>query len=131
MFKRRFSDGTTFSDNTFLWDDKTKDFDSLILVVYDKNELLNFLKMYVEDINILICIFNQKLYSSLTFLNGLHNLFLLDASRIKSDISNDLKSYFKDDFNMKEKLGLASFIDLHTDKNINIKLMRLINSKGA
>ena len=47
MFKRKFKDEFEFSEDSFLLknEEKSKDFDRSIFVVYEKSELIDFLKL--------------------------------------------------------------------------------------
>jgi hypothetical protein len=98
MFKRKFKDEFEFHENSFsdLNEKESLDFDRCIYVVYNKTEFLDFLKLDKNGRNILVCLFNKQLYSSLTFLNDLKNLIMIDGSNNKAEIMKDLKSYFKE-----------------------------------
>ncbi|RKR04725.1 hypothetical protein C8C83_4059 [Flavobacterium sp. 90] len=105
MFKRKFKDEFEFHENSFSGtnENETLDYDRCIYVVYNKNEFLDFLKLDKKGTNILVCLFNKQLYSSLTFLNELKSLIMVDGSNNKAQIMKDLKSYFraKSDFAMQ------------------------------
>lgn len=96
MFKRRFKDEFDFSESSFLsvYENESEDFDRFIYVVYDKFELLEFLKLDRKDSNVLLCLFNKQLYGSLSFLEEVKNLILLDSSKTRKEIIRELKSYF-------------------------------------
>ena len=98
MFKRRFKDDFEFHESSFLAVDENEstDFERCIYVVYNKTEFLDFLKLDKKGTNILVCLFNKQLYSSLSFLDDLKNLILLDGTRNKAEIIKDLKLYFKE-----------------------------------
>jgi hypothetical protein len=95
MFKRKFKDEFDFSESSFLsqYENESEDFDRFIYVVYDKFELLEFLKLDRKDSNVLLCLFNKQLYS-LSFLEEVKNLILLDSSKTRKEIVRELKSYF-------------------------------------
>ena len=97
MFKRKFKDEFDFSGNTFLIENENdyKNFDRSIFVVYDKSEMIEYLKLEKKGSNVLVCVFNKQLYSSLTFLQEINNLILLDESKTKPEIVKDLKAHFK------------------------------------
>lgn len=101
MFKRKFKDEFEFYENSFLAVDENEslDFDRCIYVVYNKTEFLDFLKLDKKGTNILVCLFNKQLYSSLTFLNDLKNLIMIDGTNNKAEIIKDLKLYFKEKTN--------------------------------
>lgn len=96
MFKRKFKDEFDFSESSFLskHENESKDFERFIYVVYDKSELLEFLKLDRKDSNVLLCLFNKQLYGSLSFLEEVKNLILLDSSKTRKEIIRELKSYF-------------------------------------
>jgi hypothetical protein len=104
MFKRKFKDEFEFYENSFeaINENETVEFDRCIYVVYDKSEFLDFLKLDKKGTNVLVCLFDKQLYSSLAFLEELKNLILLDGSKNKAEIIQDLKLYFKEkkDFSM-------------------------------
>jgi len=97
MFKRKFKDEFDFSGNSFLIENENdyKDFDRSIFVVYDKSEMIDYLKLEKKGTNVLVCLFNKQLYSSLSFLQEINNLILLDESKTKPEIVKDLKDHFK------------------------------------
>ncbi|WP_316635361.1 hypothetical protein [uncultured Flavobacterium sp.] len=97
MFKRKFKDEIDFHENSFsaVNENESLAFDRCIYVVYNKSEFLEFLKLDKSGANILVCLFNKQLYTSLTFLNELKNLIMVDGSKSKAEITKDLKSYFK------------------------------------
>ncbi|KAF2515576.1 hypothetical protein [Flavobacterium foetidum] len=96
MFKRKFKGEFEFSEDLLF--SKTNDairFNRYIYVIYDKFELLQFLKMEQDDKNALICLFDKQLYNSLFFLEEIKNFILLDASKTRTEIIKDLKVHFK------------------------------------
>ncbi|SHM36369.1 hypothetical protein [Flavobacterium saccharophilum] len=97
MFKRKFKDEFDFSGNSFLIENENdyKDFDRSIFVVYDKSEMIDYLNLEKKGTNVLVCLFNKQLYSSLSFLQEINNLILLDESKTKPEIIKDLKAHFK------------------------------------
>ncbi|WP_337966150.1 hypothetical protein [uncultured Flavobacterium sp.] len=101
MFKRTFKDEFDFYENSFstVNENEVLDFDRCIYVVYNKTEFLDFLKLDKKGTNILVCLFNKQLYTSLTFLNDLKSLIMIDGSNNKAEIIKDLKSYFKEKAN--------------------------------
>ncbi|QOG00566.1 hypothetical protein [Flavobacterium sp. MDT1-60] len=97
MFKRKFKDEFDFSGNSFLIENENdyKDFDRSIFVVYDKTEMIDYLKLEKKGANVLVCLFNKQLYGSLAFFQEINNLILLDESKTKPEILKDLKAHFK------------------------------------
>lgn len=96
MFKRKFKAEFDFSENSFLIEneDDYKDFDRSIFVVYDKAEMIDYLRLEKKGSNVLVCLFDKHLYSGLTFLQEINNLILLDESKTKPEIVKDLKAHF-------------------------------------
>lgn len=96
MFKRKFKAEFDFSEKSFLIENENdcKDFDRSIFVVYDKSEMIDYLKLEKKGPNVLVCLFNKQLYSGLTFLQEVNNLILLDESKTKPEIVKDLKAHF-------------------------------------
>ena len=78
MFKKKFGHEFEFIDNAVLdqKQDNIENFDKLVLVVYNKFELIEFLKLYKKATNILVCIFNKNLYIGLNFLEEFNDLVL-------------------------------------------------------
>lgn len=97
MFKRKFKDEFDFSGNSFLIENESDytNFDRSIFVVYDKTEMIDYLKLETKGTNVLVCLFNKQLYNSLMFLQEINNLILLDQSKTKTEIVKDLKAHFK------------------------------------
>lgn len=98
MFRRKFKDEVEFSEDSFLLKNKSKskDFDRSIFVVYEKEELIEFLKLDKKGSNVMLCFFNKQLHSSLVFIEGIKSFFIIDASKTRREIVTDLKMYFTD-----------------------------------
>lgn len=97
MFKRKFKDEFEFSEESFLLENNTKfkDFERSIFVIYEKSELMEFLKLDKKGTNVMVCFFNKHLHNCLLYFDGIKNLVMLDASKSRTEILNDLKFYFK------------------------------------
>lgn len=97
MFKRKFKNEFDFLENSFLIEneDEFKDFDRSIFVVYDKAEMIDYLKLEKRGSNILVCLFNKQIFGSLAFLQEINNLILLDGTKTKPEIMKDLKAYLR------------------------------------
>ena len=93
MFKRKFKNEFNFFENSFLIDNENdyKDFDRSIFVVYNKSEMIDYLKLEKKGSNVLVCLFDKKLYTSLAFLQEINNLILLDESKTKPEIVKETK----------------------------------------
>lgn len=96
MFRRRFKNEFDFFENPFLYknDNEATEFDRSIFVVYDKSELLEFLQLEKKGTNVLVCLFNKQLHDSLSFLQEVKSLILLDSSKTRNEIIKELKLYF-------------------------------------
>ncbi|MCA1919688.1 MAG: hypothetical protein LDL38_09835 [Flavobacterium piscis] len=97
MFKRRFKNEFDFFENSFLSknENEAAKFDRSIYVVYDKSELVEFLQLEKKGTNVLVCLFNKQLYDSLSFLQEVKSLILLDSSKTRIEIIKELQSHFK------------------------------------
>ncbi|WP_428232282.1 hypothetical protein [Flavobacterium sp.] len=95
MFKKNFVHEFNFSENSFLCKSEQIDFDSSIFVVYNKSELLDFLRLDKKGENVLVCLFNKQLYDSLSFLGEVKNSFLLDNFKTRIEIIKELRLHFK------------------------------------
>lgn len=98
MFKRNFRTEFDFFENSFMSDsedeNKSEQFDRSIFVIYDKFELMQFLKLEKKGSNVLLCLFNKQLYDNLFFLDEIKSLILLDCSKTRSELMTELKQYF-------------------------------------
>lgn len=97
MFKRRFKSEFDFFENPFLYqnENESTEFDRSIFVVYDKSELVEFLQLEKKGSNVLVCLFNKQLHDSLSFLQEVKSLILLDSSKTRFEIIKELKLYFQ------------------------------------
>jgi len=97
MFKRRFKNEFDFFENSLLSENANEaaKFDRSIYVVYDKSELVEFLQLEKKGTNVLVCLFNKQLYDSLSFLQEVKSLILLDSSKTRIEIIKELQSHFK------------------------------------
>lgn len=87
-------------DNEFIFDSfkKVKEFKSLskdyilvIFVIYTEAELEDLMKVYKNDIPLIVCSFNKNILNS---LKNNENMLLVDTSKVRSEILLDLKTYF-------------------------------------
>ncbi|MCP2028230.1 hypothetical protein L1276_003400 [Flavobacterium sp. HSC-32F16] len=121
MFKRKFKNNFEFSEDSFLLKNESKpgNYDRSIFVVYDKTELLDFLRLEKKGTHVMVCLFNKQLHNSFSFFKDIKNLFLIDGSQSRTEIFKDLSVYFssKSDFvpkipNMKRSKLNSSEIKL-------------------
>ncbi|SEP04681.1 hypothetical protein SAMN05444671_4520 [Flavobacterium sp. CF108] len=111
MFKRKFKDDFEFYEDSFLLENRSipKDFEGSIFVVYNKIELIYFLKLEKKGTNVMVCFFNKQLHNSLLYFNEIKNLKLLDASKSRNELLKELKSYFKDTSDFISKMPEIKF----------------------
>lgn len=65
----------------------------VVLVIYKEEDLNNFFKIYKIGTPIVVCSFNKR---AMDFLEGLSDVVLLDTSKIRSEILQQLHFYFQD-----------------------------------
>ncbi|AWK06546.1 hypothetical protein HYN56_20875 [Flavobacterium crocinum] len=96
MFKRRLKADFDFFEKSFFdhSEDKTKEYDRIVYVVYDKQELLGFLQENRSS-NVLVCLFDKQFYTSLSFLDIMNNLILFDECKTRQEIFKEIKTFFK------------------------------------
>jgi hypothetical protein len=97
-----------FIECTFLKADqikKNKDFDAFVCVVYNKVELFEFLKLERKGRNVLVCLFNEKLYKNISFLQDNNDLILLGGYKTRKTCIKDLKQFLKNTLESKEQLN--------------------------
>ena len=106
MFKKDLINEFKFSECSFLKADQIekKDFNAFVFVVYNKLELIEFLKLEKKSRNVLVCLFDEKLHSDISFLEEINNLIILDGYKTRSTSMRDLKLYLKSTSKSQEKL---------------------------
>ncbi|WP_433831772.1 hypothetical protein [Flavobacterium anhuiense] len=111
MFKRRFKDQFEFIEDSFLHE-TVKESDRIVYVIYNHNELLQFLSQGKKEANTLVCLFNVQFYRSLSFLEVTDNVMLFDESKTRTEILKELKKFFnsKLDFKTDKKKFMPSKI---------------------
>lgn len=105
MFKKKLTNEFSFSENSFLYtnENESTEFDRSVFVVYDKFELVEFLKLDKKGANVLVCLFNKQLYDSLSFLEEVKSLILLDNFKTGDEITKELKMHFKNNSDLVPK----------------------------
>jgi hypothetical protein len=63
----------------------------IVFVIYTEEDLLDFLKVYGKGIPLVVCAFNKRIVE---VLKDLKDVFLLDTSKIRSEILDQLNFYF-------------------------------------
>lgn len=107
MFKRKFKDEFEFSEDSFLLKNKAKtaNFDYSVFVVYDYAELVDLFELESINTNFMVCLFSKHLYNSLSLIEEIKDLILIDASKNKAELFEDLKLYFKKSSSLLPKLS--------------------------
>ncbi|WP_316632271.1 hypothetical protein [uncultured Flavobacterium sp.] len=105
MFKKDLINEFKFSECSFLKADQIekKDFNAFVFVVYNKLELIEFLKLEKKSKNVLVCLFDEKLHSNISFLEEINDLIILDGYKTRSASIRDLKLYLKNTSKSQEK----------------------------
>jgi len=101
MFKRRFKEELDFIEDSFFDGTTAKEFDRIVFVIHNHNELLNFLGQEKRGANILVCLFNVQHYRSLSFLESTNNFILFNESKTKPEILKELKVFFDNTLDSK------------------------------
>lgn len=111
MFKRKFKGEFEFSEDSFLLtnENNSNSFDHSVFVVYEYSELLDFFELEGINSNFMVCLFSKHLYNSLSRIEEIKDLILIDASKTKTEIFEDLKSCFKNSSSLIPKLSKKSF----------------------
>ncbi len=76
----------------------------IVFVIYSEDELIDFMRVYKRGIPLIVCTFNEKLFLT---MRQIDEIYLLDTSKLKSEIIIEFKSYLK----------LASFSLIENIKN--------------
>lgn len=107
MFKRKFKGEFEFSEDYFLprKSDRSGGFDHSVFVVYEYSELIDFFELEGINTKFMVCLFNKHLYNSLSRIEEIKDLILIDASKSKTEIFEDLKLCFKKSSNIIPKLS--------------------------
>lgn len=107
MFKRKFKDEFDFYEDSFLLNkvNESKGFDRSIFIVYDKIELLEFLKIDKKNSKDLLCLFNKQLYDDISFFGEINNLISFDDSKTRKEIIKELKIYLNKTPDFKPQLA--------------------------
>nr|WP_294784655.1 hypothetical protein [uncultured Flavobacterium sp.] len=111
MFKRKFKNEFEFSEESFLLQNEktSKGFDHSVFVVYEYSELLDFFELDAINTNFMVCLFSKHLYNSLSRIEEIKDLILIDASKTKTEIFEDLKLCFSNSSGIIPKLSNKNF----------------------
>lgn len=74
--------------------ERLEKYDKIVFVIYDKLELLGFLKKKDQNENILVCLFDKWFYRTLSFLEERNSLILFDESKTRKEVFKELKHHF-------------------------------------
>ncbi|BDU27192.1 MULTISPECIES: hypothetical protein [unclassified Flavobacterium] len=112
MFKRKFKSEFDFSEDSFLLKNENKSggFDHSVFVVYEYSELVDFFELDGINTNSMVCLFSKHLYNSLSRIEEIKDLILIDASKSKTEIFEDLKVCFKKSSSLLPKLSQNKFV---------------------
>jgi hypothetical protein len=118
MFKRKFKNEFEFSEDSFLLKKKNNSgkFDHSVFVVYDYSELLDFFELESINTNFVVCLFSKHLYNSLSLIEEIKDLILIDATKNKAEIFEDFKLCFKKSSNLIPKLSEKKFLKSNMSK---------------
>lgn len=107
MFKRKFKAEFEFSEDYFLLknENNSSSFDHSVFVVYEYSELIDFFELEGIKSNFMVCLFSKHLYNSLCRIEEIKDLILIDASKSKTEIFEDLKLCFKKSSGLIPKLS--------------------------
>lgn len=107
MFKEKLIDEFDFTESLFLMSKKAeiKNIDRFIFVVYNKQELIKFLKLDKKGSIVLVCLFDEKLRNNISFLEEISNLIVLDGYKTKRKIISDIKLHLKSSSNFKKPIA--------------------------
>lgn len=112
MFKRKFKNDFEFSEDSFLLknENKSNNFDYSVFVIYEYSELVDFFELESIKANFMVCLFSKHLYNSMSLIGEIKGLFLIDASKTKIEVFQDLKLCFKKSSSLIPKLPDKRFV---------------------
>lgn len=96
FLKCKFQDLLEFDvckDLKFLTED-LQVYSVVVFVIYAEEDLIDFFKIYSKGIPLVVCAFNKRI---LDVLIGLENIILVDTTKIRSEILNQLSFYFEEE----------------------------------
>ncbi len=63
----------------------------VVFVIYSESELLDFLKVYSNGCQVLVCTYNKEMLSK---MQSLDDIILLDISKTKYEMTKELRNFF-------------------------------------
>ena len=101
MFKRKFKENFEFYGSSLLEKgNESEEFDRYIFVIYNRQELTDFLKLEIKSANIMVCLYDKQLHDSLSYFAEIKKIVLTDASKTKMELHKDLDVYFNNASNL-------------------------------
>lgn len=73
------------------FDGKLSDYSVIIFVIYDEEELFDFLRVYQKGIPLIICTFNKQILNK---LKKTDDISVLDTSSLRSELIIELRNFF-------------------------------------
>ncbi len=96
MFRRKLKADFDFFEKPFFdYKKERKQYDRVVYVVYERQELLGFLQENNNDENVLVCLFDKQFFTSLSFLEAKNSLILFDECKTSREIFTEVKAFFK------------------------------------
>jgi hypothetical protein len=71
--------------------DIEKKFSTVVFVIYSESDLLDFVKVYGKEVQILVCTYNQEILGK---MKNVSNIILLDTSKTKFEMVKELRNFF-------------------------------------
>lgn len=105
MFRRNFKEEYDFVEGPLSFEGEKQVFRRTVYVIYEHDDLLNFMQKGKNGADELVCIFNRQFYKSISFLGRVNNLILFDETKTRTQIFKELKAFFRG------KLELGSRIE--------------------
>lgn len=104
MFKKELFDEFQFTETSMKDDRQTQlmAFDRFVYVVYNKLELVEFLKLNKRGSNVLVCLFDKQLQVNESFMEEIHDLVLLDGYKTKKETIRELILHLKNTSKFKQ-----------------------------
>ncbi len=80
----------TFKNFNF-FEEVIHNYSTILFVIYEEDELVDFMKIHKKGIPLIVCTFNEQL---LIKFQNTDEILVLNTSKLKSDVIRDLKTYF-------------------------------------
>lgn len=73
------------------FNEKLSDYSVIIFVIYEEEELFDFLQVYQKGIPLIICTFNKQILNK---LKKTDDISVLDTSSLRSELIIELRNFF-------------------------------------